>query len=107
MSESAAGISVTDNEATSCFEASDGSAVIGFARYVRRGGRTIFVHTEVDAEHEGEGVASTLVAAALDAEREAERPVVPLCPFVRSFIERNTEYSDLVDYTLLAHIDGD
>ena len=65
------------------------------------------MHTEVDEEREGEGVASALVAAALDAERTAVRPVVPLCPFVRSYIERHTEYADLVDYTLLAAIDGE
>jgi predicted GNAT family acetyltransferase len=107
MTESAVGITVEDNQAENRYEASDGESVVGVARYVRRGGRTIFVHTEVDEEVEGRGVASALVAAALDAERAAERPVVPLCPFVRSFIERHTDYADLVDYPLLATIDGD
>jgi predicted GNAT family acetyltransferase len=107
MSDSATRLKVDDNQAENRYEASDGGVVIGIARYVRRGGRTIFVHTEVDEDREGAGVASAMVAAALDAERAAERPVVPLCPFVRSFIERHTEYSDLVDYPLLAAIDGD
>ncbi len=107
MADSTSGMTVEDNEAEDRYEATAGGEVIGVARYVRRGGRTIFVHTEVDGGHEGEGVGSALVAAALDTERAAERPVVPLCPFVRSFIERHTEYADLVDYTLLAAIDGD
>jgi predicted GNAT family acetyltransferase len=107
MTDSAPGIKVEDNQADNRYEASDGGEVIGVARYVRRGGRTIFVHTEVNEDREGAGVASALVAAALDAERTAERPVVPLCPFVRSFIERHTEYADLVDYPLLAAIDAD
>ena len=107
MVDNATGITVEDNGVADRYEALDDGDVVGFARYVRRGGRTIFVHTEVSEDHEGEGIGSTLVAAALDAERAAERPVVPLCPFVRSFIERHTEYADLVDYTLLAAIDGD
>jgi predicted GNAT family acetyltransferase len=107
MSGNETGIKVEDNQADNRYEASDGGDVIAVARYVRRGGRTIFVHTEVNEEREGAGVGSALVAAALDAERTAERPVVPLCPFVRSFIERHTEYADLVDYPLLAAIDAD
>jgi predicted GNAT family acetyltransferase len=107
MADSTSGMTVEDNAAEDRYEATAGGEVIGVARYVRRGGRTIFVHTEVDGDHEGEGVGSALVAAALDTERAAERPVVPLCPFVRAYIERHTEYSDLVDYTLLAAIDGD
>jgi len=107
MVDNADRITVEDNEAENRYEALADSEVVGFARYSRRGGRTIFVHTEVSEDLEGEGIGSALVAAALDAERAAERPVVPLCPFVRAYIERHTEYSDLVDYTLLAAIDGD
>jgi predicted GNAT family acetyltransferase len=107
MADSTNEIAVEDNEAEDRYEATAGGEVIGVARYVRRGGRTIFVHTEVDGNHEGEGVGSALVAAALENERVAERPVVPLCPFVRAYIERHTENADLVDYTLLAAIDGD
>lgn len=106
MSPETTGPTVTDNEVESRYELIDGEELVGFARYVRRGGRTIFVHTEVDEEHEGEGFGSTLVTGALDGERASERPVVPLCPFVRAFIERHGEYAELVDYELLAHIDG-
>jgi uncharacterized protein len=107
MTDSASAITVEDNEAESRYEAKETDAVVGVARYVRRGGRTIFVHTEVDEDRAGEGIGSALVVAALGAERAADRPVVPLCPFVRAYIERHSEYSDLVDYTLLAAIDGD
>jgi predicted GNAT family acetyltransferase len=107
MADSATGLTVEDNEAASRYEAIVEGEVVGVARYVRRGGRTIFVHTEVDEDREGEGVGSALVTAALESERAAERPVVPLCPFVRAFIERHTEYADVVDYPLLAAIDGD
>ena len=107
MADSATGITVDDNEAASRYEAIDGGEVVGFARYVRRGGKTIFVHTEVDEDREGEGIGSALVGGALDAERAAERPVVPLCPFVgrTSSDIPNTPISSTTP--LLAAIDGD
>lgn len=82
-------------------------AVAGSARYVRRGGRTFFVHTEVDPSFEGRGVGSQLAEGALAAERSAGTPVVPLCPFIRHYIDRHSEYAESVDQELLARIDGD
>ena len=79
----------------------------GFALYVRRGGRVYFVHTEIDPGHEGEGLGSALAKGALDAERALGEPVVPLCPFIRGYIDRHPEYADLVDQDMLARIDGD
>jgi len=80
--------------------------VVGFARYVRRGNRTFFVHTEIEPAPEGAGLGATLVAGALDTERQAGTRVVPLCPFVRSYIDRHPAYMDLVDRELLAQIDS-
>jgi predicted GNAT family acetyltransferase len=107
MADSAALIEVVDNQAEDRYEARQEGELVGFARYSRRGARTLFVHTEVLPEREGEGIATALIGASLDAERAAERPVVPLCSFVRSYIERHPDYADLVDYSLLAAIDGD
>jgi predicted GNAT family acetyltransferase len=107
MTDSAVTIEVDDNQAEDRYEAREDGDLVGFARYARRGGRTLFLHTEVLPEREGEGIASALIGASLDAERAADRPVVPLCSFVRSYIERHPDYADLVDYSLLAAIDGD
>jgi predicted GNAT family acetyltransferase len=54
------------------------------------------VHTEVEPEWEGRGVGSELVRGALDDVRARGLKVRPLCPFVRAFIERHSEYLDLV-----------
>jgi uncharacterized protein len=98
---------VRDNAELGRYEVLLDGALVGFARYVRRGGRAYFVHTEVDPGHEGAGLGSALVRGALDTQRDRGELVVPLCPFVRSFIERHSEYGDVVDQAMLATIDGD
>ena len=98
---------VRDNPDQSRFELYLGDALTGHAQYVRRGGRIYFVHTEVDEGHEGAGLGSVLARGALDASRVDGEPVVPLCPFIRAYIERHPEYGDLVDAELVAQIDGD
>jgi uncharacterized protein len=77
----------------------------GFAQYVRRGGRTFFVHTEIDPAHEGQGLGSRLARGALDAARERGEPIVPLCPFIAAYIRRHPEYADLVDAELVERLD--
>jgi predicted GNAT family acetyltransferase len=32
---------------------------------------------------------------------------VPLCPFIRGYIDRHPDYADVVDKEMLARIDGD
>ena len=71
-------------------------APVGFAEYRRRPGTIAFVHTEIDPGHEGAGFGGILVSAALDEVRREGAQVLPLCPFVRSYIEHHVEYLDLV-----------
>ena len=78
------------------FELLDGDEVVGFIQYTRRPGQISFLHTEIDDEHEGEGLASELAAAALDTARDDGLAVLPFCPFVNSYIRRHPEYLDLV-----------
>lgn len=69
----------------------------GLTQFLDTGGQRIFFHTEVGDEFEGQGLASELVARALDATREAGLRVVPVCPYVKRFVGRHEEYADLVD----------
>lgn len=64
--------------------------------YRRAGNQIIFAHTGVPVELEGRGIGSALAKAGLAYARENSLEVVPLCPFVRSYIERKPEYQDLV-----------
>ena len=44
----------------------------------------------------GHGLGGTLVRGALDDVRARGGSVVPLCPFVRGWIDRHPEYQDLL-----------
>ena len=90
-------LTVTDVPEAGRYEVRDGDRVLGLAAYQRRGEQVVFTHTEVDPDAEGGGVGSTLVRGALDDVRAHGRRVVPLCPFVRGYIERHPDYADLVD----------
>lgn len=70
--------------------------------YQDRQGRLFFAHTEVDPTYEGKGLAGELVERALDDVRRSGRRIVPLCSYVRGWIERHPDYDDLVDHELAA-----
>jgi len=53
------------------------------------------VHTEVPEALEGRGYGGQLARAALEYAKAAGIRVIPVCAFVRSFIERHPEYADL------------
>jgi predicted GNAT family acetyltransferase len=53
-------------------------------------------HTEASLELEGHGHASKLVAGALDDVRSRGLGLVPILPFVRTYLQRHPEYEDLV-----------
>jgi predicted GNAT family acetyltransferase len=87
---------VTDAPQDSRYEIRDGDQLLGQAVYQRRGDQVVFTHTEVDSSAEHSGLGSTLVRAALDDVRSKGGTVVPMCSFVRGWIERHPEYQGLV-----------
>ncbi len=52
-------------------------------------------HTEVPSELEGKGIASTLAKYALEYARTNNLKVLPLCPFIYTYISRHPEYKYL------------
>ena len=88
-------MTVVDNTKAHRFEVvlPEGTA---FVSYRMKNGAIVFTHTEVPEALEGRGVGHALVKHALDSARARGLMVVPLCPFVASFIERNPEYADLI-----------
>lgn len=85
------------NESENRYEVYVDGELAGFSAYELDDKRIVFTHTEVDDRFEGHGVGSKLARAALDDVRaEGTRRVVPRCPFIKSWIEKHPDYSDLV-----------
>ncbi|MGI5286879.1 GNAT family N-acetyltransferase [Nonomuraea polychroma] len=91
-------IEIVDNSTESRFEVLVDGKVAGFADYRLLPSKIVFTHTEVLPEFEGQGLASKLVGHALQASADTGLRVVPLCPYVRKYIERHAEFQDLVDH---------
>jgi uncharacterized protein len=67
------------------------------ATYYKIDGEVItFIHTEVPPELGGKGVGSRLVKGALDQVRQLGLKVIAQCPFVKSYIDKNAQYADLL-----------
>lgn len=77
----------------------------GKAVYHMRGGRHLFVHTEIDHRFSGAGLGTKLVRYALDDMRAKAGVIVPICPFFMSFLEDHPgEYEDIIDRKLTDRI---
>lgn len=74
----------------------DGGEVIGEIRYRREPGAVALVHTEVDPAYEGRGLAGVLVQGAVDDLRERGLKLIPICAYVRAWLRRHPEQSELV-----------
>jgi uncharacterized protein len=71
-------------------------ALAGFATYRLHPSTIEFLHTEIEPDMEGKGLASRLIEFALDDARSRGLAVLPFCPFMREFIQRHREYAELV-----------
>jgi predicted GNAT family acetyltransferase len=88
-------VEVVHNEALSRFEVNqDGH--LAELDYRRVGDQIIFTHTGVPAALEGRGIGSALAKTGLKYAQDNQLEVVPLCPFVKGYIERKPEYQSLV-----------
>ncbi len=86
---------VRDNTARSRFEL-DADGVMVFMNYRLTGNVISLDHTETPVAARGRGLASRLVEGALQIARARGLNVVPRCPFVRAYLGKHPEYSDLV-----------
>ncbi len=99
MNESPAAPTVIRNDERSRYELKDGDAVAGFAVFeVSEGGRIAFTHTEVDKAFRGRGFGDIIASEALaDAARRGET-IVPLCPFIASYLKDHEVAGAIVDW---------
>ncbi len=89
-------IEVADSPDRDRYELSADGEVVGFTAYVSRPGLIAFTHTEVDERLQGRGLGDRLIRFALEDARARGLAVLPFCPFVKAFIERNPEFVALV-----------
>ena len=74
----------------------DGQSV-GLAEFADRDGQRVFTHTEVADGFEGRGLATILIAEALQATRDAGLRVVAVCPMVAGYVNKHHEFDGVVD----------
>jgi uncharacterized protein len=89
-------VTVRDNPTELRYELVDGETVVGLIRYRLEPGAMALIHTEIEPAYEGQGLASELVQGALEDLRNRGLRLIPICPYVRSWLERHPEYADLV-----------
>ena len=88
--------SVNDNVAAHRFEARVDGTLAGFAEYQLTDELMVFTHTEVEPAFEGQGVGSAMARFALDQlRRDGTRKALPVCPFIKVWIERHPDYLDI------------
>ena len=96
MSTGSAQVVVRDNADALRYELLVDGELVGELRYRRRPDAVALIHTELSKALEGRGLGGQFVQGALEDLRSRGLQVVPICPFVRSYIQRHPEYGDLV-----------
>jgi predicted GNAT family acetyltransferase len=89
---------ILDNSDRSRYElAVDGAGGVAVLDYKDSPlGHRLLVHTEVPAALQGRGIGSQLVRGVLEEARAQGRRIVPVCSFVKAFLERHPDYKDVV-----------
>ena len=88
---------VRDNPERHRFELDLGDGSLAIADYNLLSGKIMFTHTEVPPGHEGHGVGSTLIRAALASARERGLKVIPICTFFAAYMQKHEDVQDLLD----------
>lgn len=78
------------------FEITVGGRTAGFTYFVTADlsgqAERVFYHTEIDDSYSGQGMASQLVSEAMDDSAQAATTVVPVCPYVKRWLESHPEH---------------
>ena len=88
---------VRDNPEKHRFEIDLGDRSFAIAEYTLPAGKIMFTHTEVPQAHEGKGIGTILIKAALASARQRGLQVIPICPFFAAYIRNHPEEQDLLD----------
>jgi predicted GNAT family acetyltransferase len=81
---------VTDNRAESRFELEE-EGQLAIAAYTLGDGTISFTHTEVPPTLGGRGIGGRLIEQALEDARRRNLRVLPICSFVRAYMDKHPE----------------
>lgn len=70
---------------------------ISFILYSKEGNRLGLTHTEVPVPIENHGVAAVLTEKTLQYAKDNDFKVLPFCPYISAYIQRNPQWIDVVD----------
>ncbi|HEX9331402.1 MAG TPA: GNAT family N-acetyltransferase [Anaerolineales bacterium] len=63
--------------------------------YIKDGDTIVMTHVGVYPQHRDQGVAGKLTQVALEYAKEKSLRVIPMCPYVATYIRRNPQYIEL------------
>ena len=80
---------------------------VGFTEYhLRSGSIYFFVHTTIHDGFAGQGMGKRLAKAAMANVRTNGGSVVPLCPYIAAWLEKNPDYADLINHKVWDRVAG-
>lgn len=89
---------VVNDEKTGIYEAILGDTEIAGLPYnLVDDDRLVLLATSVFPKFRKQGIATELIRRVFDDVRAQGKTVTIMCPIVRTFIERNPQYADLID----------
>jgi len=75
----------------------DGDKPVGECQYnVDRTGKWVIVHTGVRPEYNGRGIAKRLVEKIIEAAREKQTKIIPVCSYAQRMMSGKEEYIDVL-----------
>ena len=96
MTEDPSNKTFRDNEEKNRFELQVG-AITAFVDYIiNKKGNIYLTHTEVPKEAEGKGYAKELLENVFQEIETRELELVPICPFVKAYLQRKPEWKKLL-----------
>jgi predicted GNAT family acetyltransferase len=87
---------VVNNVAEHRFEVSSPEGLARLDYRYDSTGRLVLIHTEVPPQLAGRGLAGQIAHTALEFAKSNNLAIVPQCPYVQAYLERNPQYKALV-----------
>lgn len=89
---------ITHDPSGKLFRAKDDEKEMGKISYSESEKIIIIDSTQVDPLYKGQKIGDQLIEAVVKFAREAQKKIIPLCPFAKAYFEkRPSQYTDVLD----------